>query len=254
MRIVARCLACLAVPLLASGAVAQNADEGFVSMFNGTDLTGWSGNPDLWTVKDGAIRGETTVEHPTKGNTFLIWQGDDLGPEAANFELRLKVRIHHGNSGVQYRSEHNKAAKSNDWSVRGYQMEVANEPGRAGFIYDEGSKRGRICLVGEQVEMTVGDDGKPKKNVVGSVGDAKEIAAVYRKAETEVDAPWNDYVILAEGNRVRQWINGVQTVDMLDLDEQARHLNGIIAMQIHAGPPMWVEFKDLQLKRLPATE
>ena len=256
MKTLARALVCLAVPLLASTAIAQDAEEGFTSMFNAADLTGWTGNPDLWTVKDGVIRGETTKEHPTKGNTFLIWDGDDQGNEAANFELRLKVRIHHGNSGVQYRSRlfPQKEDNPNQWVVGGYQMEVANEPGRAGFIYDERSTRGRICLVGEKVEMTVGDEGKPKKNVVGSVGDPKEIAAVYKVAEDEVDPPWNDYIIIAEGNHVRQWINGVQTVDLVDNAEKARHLNGIIALQIHAGNPMWVEYKDLEIKRLPETE
>ncbi len=256
MRSVVRALFCLALPLLAYAAIAQDDEAGFKPMFNGTDLTGWSGSPDLWSVKDGAIRGETTKEHPTQGNTFLVWDGDDQGAEATNFELRLKVRIHHGNSGVQYRSRRfpAKEGAQNQWLVCGYQMEVRNEPGLAGFIYDERFARGRICLVGEKVEMTVGEDGKWQKNVVGSVGDNAAIAQAYRKAQSEDNPPWNDYVIIADGNNVKQWINGVQTVDLTDLDEKARHNSGIFALQIHAGNPMWVEFKDLRLKRLPDTE
>jgi len=151
MRSVVRALFCLALPLLAYAAIAQDDEAGFKPMFNGTDLTGWSGSPDLWSVKDGAIRGETTKEHPTQGNTFLVWDGDDQGAEATNFELRLKVRIHHGNSGVQYRSRRFPAKEGapNQWLVGGYQMEVRNEPGLAGFIYMNASPAG-ICLVGER--------------------------------------------------------------------------------------------------------
>ncbi len=217
---------------------------GMQSIFNGQDLTGWTGDPRLWSVKDGALRGETTKEQPTKGNTFLIWQGNADGATVGDFELRLSVRLHHGNSGVQYRSSQ-VAKGANAWIVGGYQMEVANEPGRAGFIYHERG-RGRICLVGEKVVM----DEAGKKQIVGSVGDPKAIAATYRKAPSETDVPWNEYVIIARGNHVQQWINGVQTADLTDNDPKGRLLEGIIALQIHAGNPMWVEFKDLRLKRL----
>jgi len=218
--------------------------EGMVALFNGKDLTGWDGDPRLWSVKDGVIHGETTKENATKGNTFLIWTGDASGAEAGDFELRLSVRIHHGNSGVQYRSRH-VAKAANKWVVGGYQMEVANEPGRAGFLYDERG-RGRIALVGEKVVI----DEQGKKQLTGQVGDQKAIAATYRKAKSETDAPWNEYLIRAEGNHLRQWVNGVLTIDLTDNDPKGRALKGIFALQIHAGAPMWVEFKDLRLKRL----
>ncbi|MDH7568301.1 MAG: DUF1080 domain-containing protein [Armatimonadota bacterium] len=216
--------------------------EGMVSLFNGKDLTGWEGDPRLWSVLNGAIRGETTPENPTRGNTFLIWKGG----EVADFDLRLFVRIHHGNSGIQYRSRRVQENTRNAWIVAGYQAEVANEPGRAGFLYDERG-RGRICLVGEKVVMT--PDGK--KEVVGRLGDTAAIAAAYRKAASEEDAPWNEYVIVARGNHLRHWVNGVQTVDLVDDHPQGRHMKGVIALQIHAGAPMWVEFKDIRLKQFP---
>lgn len=216
-----------------------------VPLFNGKDLSGWDGDPNLWSVRNGAIHGETTKDHPTHGNTFLIWTGGTV----SDFELRLSVRIHHGNSGIQYRSKHLDRTKPNRWIVSGYQAEVANEPGRAGFLYHERG-RGRICLVGEKVVMT--PDGK--KKVVGSLGDRKAIAAVYRKARSEDDPPWNEYVIIAKGNHLRHWINGVQTIDLVDDDPKGRLLSGIIALQIHAGGPMWVEFKDLRLKRYPPAD
>jgi hypothetical protein len=66
----------------------DKAPDGAVSLFNGKDLTGWDGNPKFWSVRDGAITGQTTAENPTKSNTFNIWRGGKLG----DFELRLRFR------------------------------------------------------------------------------------------------------------------------------------------------------------------
>ncbi|PIX46588.1 MAG: hypothetical protein COZ57_11300 [Armatimonadetes bacterium CG_4_8_14_3_um_filter_66_20] len=91
-----------------------------------------------------------------------------------------------------------------------------------------------------------------KKQVVGTVGDAAAIAATYEKALTQDNPPWNEYVILAKGNHLQHWVNGVQTIDLTDDDPKGRLLSGIIALQIHAGGPMGVEFKDLRLKKYEA--
>jgi len=215
--------------------------KGMVKIFNGKDLAGWDGNPKLWSVKDGAIRGETTKENPTKGNTFLICKDATV----TDFDLRMSLRIDHGNSGIQYRSKHYPGG-ANDWIVGGYQAEVANEPGIAGLIYHERGPKGRgfICRVGQKVVI----DADAKQNVVGSVGNQKAIAAAYKLAD------WNEYIIIAKGNHIVQYINGVQTVDLVDNDEKGRCDSGIIALQIHAGAPMWVEFKDIRLKQYPATK
>lgn len=209
---------------------------GMLKIFNGDDLTGWEGDPRLWTVKNGVIRGETTKDVQTKGNTFLIYKGGEF----RDFELRLSVRIDHGNSGIQYRSKHVPGG-NNDWIVGGYQAEVANEPGRAGFIYHERGPKGRarICLVGQKVVI----DNDSKQNVVGQIDDPKAIAATYKLGD------WNEYVIIAKGNHIVQYINGVQTADLTDNDEKGRCDSGIFALQIHAGPPMWVEYKDIRIKK-----
>lgn len=208
-----------------------------VKLFNGKDLTGWEGDTRLWTIKDGVVRGETTDDAQTKGNTFLIWRGGEL----KDFELRLSFKIDHGNSGVQYRSKHIKDNVQNDWVVSGYQAEVENTPGKVGFLYHERG-RGYLCNVGEKVE--VGEDGKPK--VIGKLGDKDAIGATYKKSD------WNDYVIIGEGNHLRHWLNGIQTVDIVDNDPKNRLMSGVLALQIHAGPPMWVEFKNVRLKHLAA--
>lgn len=208
------------------------ADSEFKPLFNGRDLTGWDGNPALWSVSDGAIRGETTLEHVTVGNTFLIWRGSVL----KDFELTLKVRIRNGNSGVQYRSKD--LGKS---VVAGYQMEVDNTPGKAGFLYEEKGRK-YLALIGQKVVV----DADQSVQVVGQLT-AKDTLIKNRYFK---EKDWNDYRIVARGNHVQHFVNGVQVVDVIDNDPKGRSLEGILALQIHAGPPMLVEFKDILLKSL----
>ena len=202
-------------------------------LFNGKDLAGWEGNEKLWSFKDGVVRGETTNENQTNGNTFLIWRGGDL----KDFELRLSFRIKGGNSGVQYRCQHQKDEKSNPWVVAGYQAEVEDTPGKVGFLYDERG-RGYLCSVGDKAVCKT--DAKPE--TVGKLGDRDAIGKTYKKSD------WNDYVIVARGNVLKHYLNGVQTVEFTDEDEKNRELSGLLALQIHSGPPMVVEFKDVRLK------
>ncbi len=221
--------------------------EGMKPLFtNGLD--GWDGNPKLWSFKDGVVRGETTKENPTKGNTFLIWKGGTL----TDFDLRLSFRIKtepgstkKGNSGIQYRSKQIESKEpSNPWVVSGYQAEVEDTPGKVGFLYHERG-RGYLCKVGEK--CVIGEDGKPQ--VVGKLGDNKAIGDTYKVSD------WNDYIIIARGNHLVHYLNGIQTVDVIDNDPKGRALSGILALQIHAGPPMLVEFKNVRLKQYePAKE
>jgi len=213
---------------------------GMISLFNGKDLAGWDGDPRLWSVKEGVIRGQTTPETPAKGNTFLILKDQRL----ANFELRLSFRCNaDNNSGIQYRSKHITEGKpNNDWVVRGYQHEIRNEnklPNVSGFIYDEGGKRGRICLAGEKAIWENG-----KKTVVGTLVDAEGYRQLFKLDD------WNDVVIIAQGNNVRHFLNGTLILDFTDNDPQLALKEGIIALQLHGGKPMWAEFKNIRLKAL----
>lgn len=206
-------------------------------LFNGQDLEGWDGDPRLWSVRDGVIHGETTAEDRADGNTFLIWQGGKL----KDFELRLSFRCSStNNSGIQYRSKHiTEGNVRNKWVVRGYQHEIRNEqklPNVAGFIYDEGGKRGRICLVGEQAVWT-----ESGKQVQGSLITQDEFQELFRLDD------WNDVVIIAKGNHITHYLNGRKTLDFKDEAPELALLEGIIALQLHAGAPMWVEFKDIRL-------
>lgn len=206
------------------------------SIFNGRDLSGWDGDPRLWTVKDGAIRGETTAENRANGNTFIIWK-DGV---TKDFELRLSFRCNAANnSGIQYRSRHiSEGRVANDWIVRGYQHEIRNEnklPNVSGFIYDEGGRRGRICLAGEQAVWT--EEGK---KVTGTLIDAAGYEKLFKLDD------WNDVVIIAKGTRIRHYLNNRLILDFTDSSELALR-EGVLALQLHAGNPMWVEFKNVRI-------
>lgn len=210
------------------------------SIFNGKDLSGWSGDPRLWSVKDGVIHGETTPENAANGNTFLIWQDG----KTTDFKLDLKFRCSAtNNSGIQYRSKHITDGKvRNDWVVRGYQHEIRNEnklPNVSGFIYDEGGKRGRIILVGQKGEW-VGDKLQ--------LADESLISADGYQDLFQLN-DWNHVTIIAKGRHVQHYMNGRLVMDFTDSEDRAL-TDGILALQLHAGKPMWAEFKDITISDL----
>lgn len=237
------CLSCLLCVSRASAEpVAAPAEAGeYQTLFNGENLDGWDGDPRLWSVKDGVIHGETTPENAASGNTFLIWQKGQL----QNFELRLSFRCNAANnSGIQYRSRHiTDGNPKNNWVVRGYQHEIRNEnvlPSVSGFIYDEGGKRGRICLAGELATW----DAEGKHVVSDDLIDADGYKELFRLDD------WNDVVITAEGNHIRHFLNGRQILDFTDEHPELALSAGVLALQLHAGKPMWAEYKDIRLKTL----
>ena len=227
--------AVVAAPHILAGAA--RGEEAGKALFNGKDLTGWDGDPRLWSVQDGAITGQTTAENPIlkgTGNTFLIWQGGTL----KNFELRVRFRLESRNSGVQYRSTR-REKDSNKWVVTGYQADMDEANTYTGMLYEEGG-RGIVCKPGQKVVLP--PDGKPQV-----VGVTTEPAAI--KAAVKVK-DWNEIVITAQGNRLVHKVNGLVTADITDDDEKKRAMEGILALQLHAGDPMKVQFKDILLKAL----
>jgi Domain of Unknown Function (DUF1080) len=234
-------LSALAVCSSLGAADAPPEQPGMQSIFNGRDLTGWDGDPRLWSVKDGVIHGETTTENPAKGNTFIIWKDG----KTADFELRLSFRCNAANnSGIQYRSKHITDGKvGNAWVVRGYQHEIRNEnklPNVSGFIYDEGGKRGRICLVGEQATWEA--DGK--KLIKSDLVDAGGFEKLFKLDD------WNDVVIIAKGNHIQHYLNNHLILDFTDNNSELALSDGILALQLHAGKPMWAEFKNIRIREI----
>jgi hypothetical protein len=218
---------------------AKPDEAGFKSIFNGKDLDGWDGNRDLWFVRDGAITGQTTPEHPAKINTFLIWTNGTV----QDFELRCSFKLvpnnseGFANSGIQYRS---KVMIPASWTVGGYQADMEAGPTYTGILYEERCPRGIMALRGEKVLW----DKDGKKHVVGSVGSAAQIEGSLKKGD------WNDYVIVAKGNHLQQWVNGHQTIDVTDETDGQASNSGIVALQLHVGQPFTVQFKNLRLKKL----
>lgn len=211
-------------------------------LFNGKTLAGWKGNPDLWSVQDGVITGKTTAEKPTAGNTFLIWKGGDV----ADFEITFKYKMTPGdekktvNSGLQFRS---KIVDEKNFVVAGYQADFEYGSKYSGILYEE-KGRGILAERGQKVTITQGaEPSKPKIEVTGETGKSDDIQAGINKDD------WNEYRVVAKGGHIQQFINGKLTVDVTDETAEGAK-KGILALQLHAGPPMQVQFKDILLTEL----
>jgi hypothetical protein len=193
-------------------------------------------------VEDGVITGITTKENPAKGNNFLIAKDGDKSLIVADFELRFSYKFSGdwGNSGLQYRSK-----DRGNFVVSGYQADFETGKTYSGILYEEGG-RGILCERGLKVVVKDNPD-KPGQHVVekvGTVGDTKEIQAAIKAGD------WNDYVVIAKGNHLQQFINGRQTMDVVDEQASKAAKEGIMAFQIHAGPPMKIQFKNIRIKTL----
>jgi len=224
-----RLLPALAAALLAACAGSSPVQPPWNTLFDGKTLDGWKGTSH-WTVEDGAITGRSTKDAPLKANTFLVWQGGEVG----DFELTFRYRIVGGNSGVQYRSRLVDPAK---FVVAGYQADFEAGKTYSGILYEE---KGRGILA-NRGQATVWKAGAKKPEVAGALGKSDESQARIRHED------WNEYRVVAQGGHLRHFINGVATAEFTDeTDVGARR--GILALQLHAGPPMVVQFKDILLR------
>jgi hypothetical protein len=224
-----RSIACAAI-IVTFVATCRAADEPR-SLFNGRDLSGWEGDPQVWSIEDGAIVGRTTADAPIKNNTFLIWKDGKLG----DFRLRLEYRIEGGNSGVQYRS---KVVDAEKWIVGGYQADIDSKPVYTGILYDE---RGRGILAERGERATIDENGK---RTATRFADAAELLKSVKSDG------WNEYVIEARGPHLRHTINGKLMSETVDNEKEKGAASGILALQVHQGPPMTVQFRNIQLERL----
>lgn len=231
----AACLLFGSVSIFLMPASAQAEDDGFKSIFDGKTLKGWDGDPKHWKVEDGAITGEATKQQAMKSNTFIIWRQGEVD----DFELKAEFKIVGGNSGIQYRSFENEKDWGR-WVMGGYQADMDATGQWTGAMYEERG-RGILATPGEKTE--IGKNHKPK--VLGRVADAETI----KKAVHQED--WNEYYVVARGNHFVHTINGQVMSEVTDDDVQARRRSGIIALQLHAGFDMKVQFKNIRLKRLP---
>lgn len=219
------------------------ADEhGIHSIFNGKDLTGWSGDPKIWRVEDGLITGQTTAANPIETNTFLIWDG-----EVADFELQVEFKLtgDSANSGVQYRSQ---VLDADNWIMGGYQADMDYQNRYTGMIYEE---RGRGILVrpGKRLDVMPGHTMKFPA-VVALGADTPE--SVLKSGIQQGN--WNRLLIIARGNHLRHYVNGVLTAESTDRDPEHARTSGAVALQVHRGPPMTVQFRNVKLRPLSSSE
>lgn len=231
--------AALMVMLLASCGPAPEetasspAEPASRSLFDGTSLEGWE-SPDMsyWSVEEGAITAIASDENPAKKNQFLVWQGGEI----ADFVLTLQFRVDGGpkaNSGIQVRSQ-----VQPDGHAVGYQVDISQPDAPwLGAIYDE---HGRKMLATRGEKTTVEADGALTKSSLEESA-AKAIDS-YKAGE------WNSYRINGAGNCITVELNGHVTSEVTDLQEAERELSGILALQLHSGPPMKVQFKDIVLE------
>jgi putative heme-binding domain-containing protein len=211
--------------------VPLRADDGFVSLFNGKDLTGWKGDSELWSVEDGCITGKTKGKDHLEYNKFLIWDG-----VAADFEFRCEFRLEgNNNSGVQYRSKHDKTR--GDWVVVGYQADIHSKAEYTGMLYDE-KGRGIVAKRGQKVVVT--PEGKKKATALDGEFKAVDLTK------------WHELTIIARGNRLIHKVDGVVAVDITDNQESEREMEGVIAFQVHRGEAMKAQFRNVRLKKFKA--
>lgn len=222
----------IALCLLASSVMADKPTDSDVTvLFDGGDLSGWEGRADLWTAENGEIVGRTTAEKPIQGNTFLIWKGG----QPDNFELTAQFKIESGNSGIQYRS---RIVNEKDFVVGGYQADIDFGNTFAGILYEE---KGRGILARRGQKVTIGEDGKKAPT---KFGDEAGLAKVIHPGE------WNDFRVVADGNHLQHFINGTLTAEVIDNQSEKAATNGVIALQIHQGPPMVVRFKNIKIRKI----
>ena len=210
-------------------------EPGFRSIFDGRSLAGWEGNPIYWRAENGALVGEITPATVIKSNTFIVWRGGRPG----DFELKLDYRISaDGNSGINYRSAiiPDPVTPENKYSMRGYQCDLDGRKRYPGNNYEE---KGRLFLaLRGQLTHVVG--GRPPV-LVSTFGDPDELAKL-------ITDDWNAVHLIARGNVLTHIINNRVMSIVVDDDAANRPADGLIGVQVHVGPPMKVEYRNIRLR------
>lgn len=226
----------------------QNESD-FISIFNEKDLSGWVGDSTYWSVKEGTLVGEVTPETILERNSFIIYEK----AQPSNFELKLEYKISNsGNSGINYRSER---IEKFPFALKGYQCDIDGKNRYTGQNYEE-KKRTTLAYRGEKVTIPSMPDSISKTNlrknvkkncwqtriVSDTLGDLKQLKSHIKEND------WNSVHLIVKDNRMQHYINGVLMSDVLDLDTENRANKGFLGVQVHVGPPMKVQYKNIKIK------
>jgi hypothetical protein len=232
-------------------AVATTEQDGFVQIFDGKTLDNWVGDPNYWRVENGNLVGEVTPTTLLKNNTFIIWQGG----QPADFELKLEFRIAEaGNSGINYRSD---KVDTIPFALRGYQADIDGKIRYTGQNYEE-KKRTTLAYRGEKARITsqenpdapgslranVAKNAWQSREILESLGDSDELKTKIKSED------WNEAHLVIKGNKLQHYINGVLMSEVIDDDTVNRTSSGHLGVQVHVGPPMKVEYRNIRLKNL----
>lgn len=216
-------LSTAAALMAVSLAPSLQAEDGWVSLFDGKSIEGWTikSGKATYEVKDGAIHGVTAEGSP---NTFLCSE-----KEYGDFELEFEVKVHDAlNSGVQIRSQLKDIDKDKyGGRVFGPQVEIESSPGQAGYIYGEATGLGWLS-----------EEPKDKTHSHKHVKNGK----------------WNKFRIVAKGPRIQTWINGEKVADLTHPEIYESHPKGFIGLQVHGigkkPGPYDVWWRNLRIKPL----
>ncbi len=226
-----------------------NSIGGFISIFDGKSLDGWDGDPTYWHAENGLLIGQVTPETPLQSNTFIIWQGG----LPADFELKLEFRITEtGNSGINYRSER---LDTIPFALKGYQADIDGKNTYTGQNYEE-RKRTTLAYRGEKVVVNTQENafesGSLRANIKNNAWQTREIIASLGnsdslKSKIKVEG-WNSCHIKIKDNHLQHYVNKTLMSEVTDLDSVNRKDTGFLGLQLHVGPPMKVEFRNIKLK------
>ena len=225
----------LVVLFIASAArpVTAADTDGFERIFDGKTLAGWEGDPTYWRVENGTLVGEITPATLLKRNSFILWRAG----EVEDFELKLQYRVSSkGNSGIGYRCV---PIEGEPWAVRGYQADIEGDDNWTGINYEE---RGRTFLANRGQKMIVEPGERPR--LVEQFARPEELQAQVRKND------WNDYHVIVRGSRMIHVLNGHLMSEVLDRDGGLGQRRGLLGVQVHVGPPMTIEYRNIMLKHL----
>ena len=222
----------------------------FEVIFDGTSLAGWEGDETYWRIENGVLVGEITPETLVKKNTFIIWQESQPG----DFELKLDFRIsENGNSGINYRSER---LDSVPFALRGYQADIDGKQRYTGQNYEE-RKRTTLAYRGERAVISSQNNadapGSLRANVKNNAWQNRVVIASLGNADslkTKISTDWNECHLIAKGNSLKHYVNGVLMSEVTDNDSINRKASGWLGMQVHVGPPMKVEYRNIRIKSL----
>lgn len=228
-------LVLVASPLFADEPQRGTDGDGYRLLFDGRSLDGWKCvDMSFWSVRDEAITGESTADHPCTKNKFVVWQGG----EVSDFELKVRFRAKGNgcNSGVQFRSQFRP-----DGLAVGYQADIYQAGSYLGGVCDEMHKRnGPELLSANGSKSAIDEKGNRTATKLGT--------PVKMKPWPE----WNDYHIIAKGTHITLRINGQTASELIDNEKAHLDLAGHLGLQLRSGKPMTVQFKDVRLKTTAA--